>query len=692
MFRSRSLLFGLIFILTCFPSKTKSQAWSGMLAPTRAVDWSKAGAGTVPNRTTVCQTLGAAGQSPTYAQNVTGAQIVSALQACAGSNGVVYLNPGTYTITTTLFGPNNGGAAPGNVSLRGAGPNQTILTWTGTTNNCNGIGATAFCIFNGDSGTAEYSTNVLNWTGGYSQGSTTLTLGSAVSGSLSNLQVGSLLQLNQQDQANDNGNWWNCGVIPNGSTPGCTWGGSSNAWPGRTQTQTVTVTGISGSNVTISPGIYGSDWSGSLSPYAAFSSTLPVSGFGLEDLQINTQSLGDIQAMVETEWVTNSWIKDVALINSAATSAAARKHAEISSSTHVTVRDSYLYGSSPSSEGYGVDLSWGSCDNLVENNIFQHMATGTILETGCANVFGYNYAVDNFYTGAGGAPNWQQCDAFHHDAGDAFDLWEGQEGICAAFDDMHGSSYGMTVFRSYFNGHDPATLCPGGGSGCGTGAKLQFTAAILDMAFARYTNVVASVLGTAGYHNTYQNVGQAGSPGSCPIFPWTAVYSLNFSNSNQLPFSPACVQSSFSLDNDPLAGQTLMRWGNYDVVNGSIQTNSSETATGASTYPGVSSPSVSWSSYPSFYLSAKPSWWVFPSGNASTPWPAIGPEVSGGNISGVGGHAYLTPAANCFLNVLGGKTDGSSGPLNFAASSCYPGTASAGGPAAPSNLSATIVQ
>ena len=109
----------------------------GILAPTRAIDWSQAGVvGGVPNRTTICQTLGTPGESPSYAQNVTAAQIETALRTCAGTNGVVYLNPGTYTITRTLF---DSGQTPSNVSLRGAVPTQTILKWTGTDSNCNGL-------------------------------------------------------------------------------------------------------------------------------------------------------------------------------------------------------------------------------------------------------------------------------------------------------------------------------------------------------------------------------------------------------------------------------------------------------------------------------------------------------------------------------------------------------------------------
>lgn len=688
MLRNRSILFiffisVFLFIVFCVPSKTKSQAWSGLLAPTRAMNWSGAGAGTIPARTTICQTLGTAGQSPTYSQNVTAAQIVAALQACAGKSQTVYLNPGTYTMTQTIFGPNSGGATPSNVTLRGAGPQQTILTWTATSNNCDGIGATAFCIFNGDSGAIPYVANAINWTGGYSQGTTTLTLGSAVTGSLSNLQVGTLLDLNQLDPSSDTGNWWPCGS--SGSNGTCSQQGVANAWSGRSQNQIVTVTAISGSTITISPGLYAPNWSSSQTPYATFSSTLPVTGFGLESLQVNTQQLGDIQAMVETLWASNSWVKNVALVNNVGSGGiAARKHVEVASSAHFTVRDSYMYGSSPSSEGYGIDFMWGTADSLAENNICQHLASCLINETSEGNVFGYNFAVDNFYTGNGTAPNWQQCDVFHHDASDYFNLWEGHDGICASFDDIHGTAFGLTLFRNYLNGRDQATQCPGGGTGCGTASKTQNTEAVQDLAYARYSNIVANVLGTTGYHNTYQVTPT--STTDCSSNPATTIYSLGYSSQDQVSFSAACLGASFTVYNDPLVQSSMVRWGNYDVVNGSVQTNSSETASGASTYPGLSSPSTSWGSYLSLYLSGKPSWW------GSMPWPAVGPDVTGGNIANVGGHAFHNPAANCFLNVLGGQANGSSGPVPFDATNCYSNTASSTGPPAPLNLTGTIVQ
>ena len=62
----------------------------------------------------------------------------------------------------------------------------------------------------------------------------------------------------------------------------------------------------------------------------------------------------------------------------------------------------------------------------------------------------------------------------------------------------------------------------------------------------------------------------------------------------------------------------------------------------------------------SFYYSSTPSWW--PSGK---PWPPIGPDVSGGNVSGVNGEVNTIPAEDCYLNTMKGSPNGSGGPYSF---------------------------
>jgi len=66
---------------------------------------------------------------------------------------------------------------------------------------------------------------------------------------------------------------------------------------------------------------------------------------------------------------------------------------------------------------------------------------------------------------------------------------------------------------------------------------------------------------------------------------------------------------------------------------------------------------------PSFYLTRRPAWW------GSMPFPATGPDVTGGN--GPGGQSYGNPAQACYLHAMAGSDGGAGGPLSFSASRCY---------------------
>src|SRR5436305_7233411 len=106
MKRNRWLLFAIT--LVCFSMYSQAQNWSGVLSPTRAIDWSQAGVvGGIPNRATVCTTLN---------PGATAAQINAALAACP-TGQVVFLNAGTYNISAGIIFNNKRG-----VTLRGAGP------------------------------------------------------------------------------------------------------------------------------------------------------------------------------------------------------------------------------------------------------------------------------------------------------------------------------------------------------------------------------------------------------------------------------------------------------------------------------------------------------------------------------------------------------------------------------------------
>ena len=103
-------LFGLLAALL------PATAIAGIIDPSRSIDWTQVGVlGGIPNRTTICATLN---------PGATATQITEAISACP-SEQVVFLSAGTYNLSGGIVFNNKS-----NVTLRGAGPNQTFLIFT----------------------------------------------------------------------------------------------------------------------------------------------------------------------------------------------------------------------------------------------------------------------------------------------------------------------------------------------------------------------------------------------------------------------------------------------------------------------------------------------------------------------------------------------------------------------------------
>jgi len=112
-----------------------------------------------------------------------------------------------------------------------------------------------------------------------------------------------------------------------------------------------------------------------------------------------------------------------------------------------------------------------------------------------------------------------------------------------------------------------------------------------------------------------------------------------------------------------------LRWGNFDFATSQSQWKSSELPSGLTVPTSQALP-------PSLFLTSRPAWW------GTTPWPAIGPDVSGGPDGA--GHAHKIPAQVCYE----GTRKNGDGTLAFNAKTCYAETAPLlAGPSAPSNLS-----
>jgi hypothetical protein len=130
---------------------------------------------------------------------------------------------------------------------------------------------------------------------------------------------------------------------------------------------------------------------------------------------------------------------------------------------------------------------------------------------------------------------------------------------------------------------------------------------------------------------------------------------------------PADVGTS-NVDADPLVVSSTMLWGNFSAAGNSTRWLASEVPAGDAVFP---NPVPSSQALPaSFYYSGRPAWWP-----ASKPWPAIGPDVTGG--TSMAGHAYTLPAQDCY-QAAGGNI------ANFNPAVCYATTSTP--PSAPTNF------
>ena len=643
--RMKRLLICLI-LLSATPLAVRAQQWSGIIDPSRAINWSNKGvSGGIPNITAQCVTSACAAVT-TSGSASTLAQINAAI-ASAPNNTYVFLPAGVYSLGGALSITGRS-----NVVVRGAGPDQTFLVFTGSS-ACQ-VGGTDVCISDGSGFNPGSPQRTANWIAGYAKGATSITLDS-----VTNLAVNDILILDQCNDGlsgascgagteADTGNVWVCSVS-------CSSEGDSNIRrSGRSQSQVVVVTNISGSGpftVGITPGLYMPNWRASQTPGAWWNTASTVSFIGIENMSLDYTNSGGLSG-ISVSGVRDFWVKNIRSID------ANRAAIWTYGATRGTIRDSYFFGTQNAQwQSYGLETDLTS-DLLVENNIWQALAAPMPAgESVTGVVYGYNFAVNDFYV-SGGNTAWMQSQNYHHSSGISYHLYEGNIGAGFTADNIHGSSNFSTSFRNRFIGWEVG--------------KTQQTNAYHVYNGNRYFNVIGNIFGQPGYHTVYTSA-PASTIDSAPNGD-LSIYVLGFSGNEGL--------YDGAHPNDPLVASTLLRWGNYDTVSGAARFLSSEVP---STAPGYANAVPGNQSLPaSFYLSIKPSWW------GSMPWPAIGPDVTGGNMANLGGHVYLTPAANCYLNIMHGPADGTGGFLTFNANNCYGALAGSTPPAPPTNLTVVV--
>jgi hypothetical protein len=592
---------------------TGGQLWAGILDPTRAIDWTLVGVvGGIPKRTTVCATLN---------PGATGAQINTAIQSCPAGQ-VVMLTAGNYSISDTGIVMKSG------VTLRGAGADKTLMVFTATT-YCNNQNA-CICFagsndWGGDSRALPGGSNYADWTGGYAQGSNQLTLANVGS---TGIPVGQYIHLDQANDTQVGADFFVCdSTAAHCSLEGGNGGRTINNVL-RSQVQIVRVTAVNGNTYTISPPLYSPNWRASQTP-AVWWATTVLQNAGVEDLSVDATNSGGA-TNVSMVNAASDWVKGVRLLR---TCQCQRDLIQLMDAAHCTIESNYLYGTQGKSVNYGIE-SYVASDNLVQNNILQHVVSPMMVQPALGSVLAYNYAINDTYDDgfASNPLHWMSAEISQHNAGVEYNLYEGNIGPGIGADVIHGNQLANTLFRNYLLGSDPG--------------RTDATGAVVLLSYNRYHNIVGNVLGTPGYTTTYEINNDFGKPAT--------VFNLGSGDS--------------TVPDDPMVGTTTMRWGNWDVVTGTAHFTVSDVPSGISPY-GNAVP-ASRDLPPSFYLTAKPAFWP-----SSMPWPPIGPDVAGGTETGLGGHVYNNPAKNCYV-AMGGTTTGANAgggsPLTFSAATCYP--------------------
>jgi hypothetical protein len=636
-------------------------------------NWTNAGF-TIPNYTVNCSTQPSlATGSGNASANATAIQ--NSLASCDATHNVVVLPSGTYYVNGFNFG------TQGKQVLRGAGANLTYL-YMMTNNGCAGLGG-AICMMDGThayGGSASVlppgGTSQCLWTGGYSQGTTLITLNTCPGGPPS---VGTTIILDQGNDSSDTGGVTMCDETSNNnSTFNCTYENGVNqsarlisgVYHG--EQQVTYVTAVSGSGpytVTISPGVYFTNIRSGQSPGAWWPGF--VQNDGIENLTVDYSQNGggatDISGITMYDCY-QCWQKGVRSI------LAQRAATEVYQSDQDVIRDNYYYGAASHAQtSYNVEFTESSGFVFVNNITQQTTTTLNMSYASAGAVIAYNFAVDNQFGSMPYTYTWGM--ATSHSTGNNFNLYEGNIDTWMDSDNGAGPGTQQTAFRNLFTG-----LYPG---------RTSASQSIILAALERDYNFVGNVLGTSGYHTQYQAYATSTSAftGSAPA---TSVYLLGAGGTG-----PSCtIDAGQSTQCDPLVFNTMMRWGNYDTLNATTRYDLSEGCPPANTYVNANCTNFGTPSMtipPSLVYSTTPSWW--PSGKT---FPIIGPDVTSGNIgvcsggtyagslatsagqctggtlsAGWASHAISNPAMDCFLGTMGGPPNGSGSVLSFNAAACY---------------------
>ena len=591
----------------------------------------------------------------TIAAGATQTTINSALTACGGTSSqqkYVLLAAGTFPLTGTV-------KVPSYDELRGTlgsgGTLSTLQLNSGSYDTCEPYtsGDTCGVALGEDSGLSNIQVAI---TGGATAGSTSITLASTSGMSATN----GYLAVTETNAA------W---VSAEGDEGDCSWcDGGLTADGSRARAQIVKITNISGNTVTLAaPGLFTAYTNTPTAVYFTASAQYP----GLRDVQLYAENVG-LGANVVIGGSAYAYMKGVEhnYTDGNWWLAADAYRPEIRDGYH---SNSFDHGAG-TFDGDG-DLSMRTTLALVENNIFERGHNAVMEEWGpSGNVVAYNYAISGYdnsgYNSTYGGFN-------DHGAHPQFNLTEGNIVPTIKLDSVWGSNSHNVDFRNWVQ--QTSKVCtPYTTNGRTTVTTPCFQSPYQTVGeqfdfLSQYGNSVNDVIGSAqlialGQTNLVSVAWISGTANRNMFDNTSWGYTRGFGADASDGSGTGC-DGGTSPCYSTAPNLTSFAYNTYVAGPASTVCTS-----------GGSTASCTAASPASFYLPSKPSWW------GSLPFPGNGVDVAGG--TGPAGHANLNPAANCFLNIMGG-TDGSVGsPYAFNEATCYP---SGPAPTPPTGLTGTVV-
>ena len=258
--------------------------------------------------------------------------------------------------------------------------------------------------------------------------------------------------------------------------------------------QTVTITAVSGSNITIWPPLVWS-FTNTLNPSITF--IYPLIGDGIEDMTVQhlnpqTGAIGGAISTVYLTYASGCWLRNV---ESAHVSG---YHFQMDADTLCEIRECYAHEAPAYGPGEGVGLLFyvKTCSTLVEDNMFYCCAPSMEINNGSSgNAFLYNYS---YQTLSAVNTNAQRTSPIfldydiNHGPHNMMNLWEGNVGTGMQSDGWFGSTSHQTIFRNYFSGVHPLSRV--------------YLRAIDLCIWTYYCSIVGNVLGSPSYTNLFGDV------------------------------------------------------------------------------------------------------------------------------------------------------------------------------------------